>query len=99
MKRFEKIFKGKISYKRIDKYVDLVRKTLDADDEMQVSTDAATPVSSDTEEEKVPEHEIITFGSSIFSIWIPIYIRLLAFYKEIFHQIGFCYAKYLLQFL
>ena len=35
-----------------------------ADDEMQVSTDAATPLSSDTEEEKAPEHEIITFGST-----------------------------------
>ena len=39
MKRFEKIFKGKISYKRMDKYVDLVRKTLDPDDEMQVEFD------------------------------------------------------------
>ena len=32
MKTFEKIFRGKISYKRMDKYVDLVRKTLDPDD-------------------------------------------------------------------
>ena len=32
MKTFEKIFRGKISYKRIDKYVNLVRKTLDPDD-------------------------------------------------------------------
>ena len=39
MKRFEKIFKGKISYKRMDKYVDLVRKTLDPDDEMQIEFD------------------------------------------------------------
>ena len=39
MKRFEKIFRGKISYKRMDKYVDLVRKTLDPDDEMQVEFD------------------------------------------------------------
>ena len=28
----EKIFRGKVSYKRIDKYVNLVRKTLDPDD-------------------------------------------------------------------
>ena len=32
MKIFEKIFRGKISYKRIDKYVNLVRRTLDPDD-------------------------------------------------------------------
>ena len=32
MKTFEKIFRGKISYKRIDKYVNLVSKTLDTDD-------------------------------------------------------------------
>ena len=32
MKTFEKIFRGKISYKRIDKYVNLVSKTLDPDD-------------------------------------------------------------------
>ena len=32
MRRFEKIFRGKCSYKRIDKYVNLVRKTLDPDD-------------------------------------------------------------------
>ena len=36
MKTFEKIFRGKISYKRMDKYVDLVRKTLDSDDEMHI---------------------------------------------------------------
>ena len=36
MKRFEKIFRGKISYKRIDQYVNLVRKTLDPDDEVYV---------------------------------------------------------------
>lgn len=35
-----------------------------ADDETQVSTDVATPLSSDTEEEKVAEQEIITFGST-----------------------------------
>ena len=34
MKTFEKIFKGRTSYKKIDKYVNLVRKTLDPDDEM-----------------------------------------------------------------
>ena len=39
MKTFEKIFRGKLSYKRIDKYVDLVRKTLDPDDEMQIEFD------------------------------------------------------------
>ena len=39
LKRFEKIFRGKISYKRIDKYVNLVRKTLDPDDEMQIEYD------------------------------------------------------------
>ena len=39
MKTFEKIFRGKISYKRIDKYVDLVRRTLDSDDEMQIEFD------------------------------------------------------------
>ena len=39
MKRFEKIFRGKISYKRIDKYVCLVRKTLDPDDDMQIEFD------------------------------------------------------------
>jgi hypothetical protein len=32
MKTFEKIFRGKFSHKRIDKYVNLVRKTLDPDD-------------------------------------------------------------------
>ena len=39
MKTFEKIFRGKISYKRIDKYVNLVRKTLDSDDEMYIECD------------------------------------------------------------
>tara|TARA_B100000035_G_scaffold272011_1_gene247146 strand:+ start:478 stop:651 length:174 start_codon:yes stop_codon:yes gene_type:complete len=39
MKRFEKIFRGKISYERIDKYVDLVRRTLDPDDEMEIEFD------------------------------------------------------------
>jgi len=32
MKTFEKIFRGKISHKKIDKYVNLVCKTLDPDD-------------------------------------------------------------------
>ena len=39
MKRFEKIFRVKISYKQIDKYVDLVLKILDPDDEIQVEFD------------------------------------------------------------
>ena len=32
MKTFVRNFRGKISYKRIDKYIDLVRRTLDPDD-------------------------------------------------------------------
>ena len=32
MKIFVKTFRGKISYKKIDKYVNLVRRTLDPDD-------------------------------------------------------------------
>ena len=39
MKRFEKIFRGKISYKKIDKYVDLVRRTIDPDDDIQIEFD------------------------------------------------------------
>ena len=39
MKTFQKIFRGKISYNKIDKYVNLVRKTLDPDDDMQVKFD------------------------------------------------------------
>ena len=39
MKRFEKIFRVKISYERIDKYVDLVRRTIDPDDDMQIEFD------------------------------------------------------------
>ena len=39
MKTFEKIFRGKISYNRIDRYVDLVRQTLDPDDEMHIECD------------------------------------------------------------
>ena len=36
MKRFEKIFTGKISYEKIDKYVNLVRSTLDPDDDLEL---------------------------------------------------------------
>ena len=32
MRTFVKTFRGKISYEKIDKYVDLVRRTLDPDD-------------------------------------------------------------------
>ena len=32
MKKFVKTFRGKMSYKRIDTYVNLVRSTLDPDD-------------------------------------------------------------------
>ena len=39
MKTFQKIFRGKISYNKIDKYVNLVRKTLDPDDDMQLEFD------------------------------------------------------------
>ena len=39
MKKFEKIFRGKLSYEKIDKYVDLVRMTLDPDDDMQIEFD------------------------------------------------------------
>lgn len=39
MKTFVKIFRGKISYKKIDKYVNLVRRTLDPDDDMQINFD------------------------------------------------------------
>ena len=39
MKRFEKFFRGKVSYEKIDKYVDLVRMTLDPDDEMEIEYD------------------------------------------------------------
>ena len=39
MKKFEKIFRGKVSYEKIDKYVDLVRMTLDPDDDMQIEFD------------------------------------------------------------
>ena len=39
MRTFQKIFRGKISYNKIDKYVNLFRKTLDPDDDMQVEFD------------------------------------------------------------
>ena len=39
MKRFEKFFRGKISYEKIDKYVNLVRMTIDPDDEMEIEFD------------------------------------------------------------
>ena len=39
MKRFEKIFRGKISYEKIDKYVNLVRSTLDPDDNIELEFD------------------------------------------------------------
>ena len=39
MKIFEKIFRGKASYEKIDKYVDLVRMTLDPDDEIRIEFD------------------------------------------------------------
>ena len=39
MKKFEKIFRGKVSYKKIDKYVDLVRRTIDPDDDMEIEFD------------------------------------------------------------
>ena len=39
MRTFQKIFRGKISYKKIDKYVNLVRKILDPDDDMQIEFD------------------------------------------------------------
>ena len=39
MKTFQKIFRGKILYNKIDKYVNLVRKTLDPDDDMQIEFD------------------------------------------------------------
>ena len=39
MKKFEKIFRGKVSYEKIDKYVDLVRMTLDPDDDTQIEFD------------------------------------------------------------
>ena len=39
MKRFEKIFRGKFSYEKIDKYVNLVRSTLDPDDDIELEFD------------------------------------------------------------
>lgn len=39
MRTFQKIFRGKISYNKIDKYVNLVRKILDPDDDIQIEFD------------------------------------------------------------
>ncbi len=36
MKTFEKFFRNKVSYEKIDRYVNLVLKTLDPDDEAYV---------------------------------------------------------------
>ena len=36
MRTFEKFFRNKVSYEMIGKYVNLVRKTLDPDDEIEV---------------------------------------------------------------
>ena len=36
MKKFEKFFRYRVSYEKIDKYVNLVLKTLDPDDEAYV---------------------------------------------------------------
>ena len=36
MKTFVKTFRGKMSYKKIDKYIDLVRRTLDPDDYLDI---------------------------------------------------------------
>jgi|TARA_B100002049_G_C15963084_1_gene325412 hypothetical protein len=36
MKTFEKFFRYRVSYEKIDKYVNLVLKTLDPDDEVYV---------------------------------------------------------------
>ncbi len=39
MKVFERKFLGKISYKKIDKYIGLIIKTIDEDDEIQIEYD------------------------------------------------------------
>ena len=39
MKTFEKFFRYRVSYEKIDKYVNLVLKTLDLDDEVYVHYD------------------------------------------------------------
>ena len=39
MKTFEKFFRYRVSYEKIDKYVNLVLKTLDPDDEVYVHYD------------------------------------------------------------
>ena len=36
MKTFEKFFRHRVSYEKIDKYVNLVLKTLDPDDEVYI---------------------------------------------------------------
>ena len=36
MKTFVRTFRGKMSYKKIDKYINLVRKTLDSDDHFDI---------------------------------------------------------------
>ena len=36
MKTFQKFFRNKVSYEKIDRYVNLVFKTLDPDDEVYV---------------------------------------------------------------
>ena len=36
MKTFEKFFRYRVSYEKIDKYVNLVLKTLDPDDEVYI---------------------------------------------------------------
>ena len=36
MSTFEKFFRNNVSYEMIDKYVNLVRKTLDPDEEIEV---------------------------------------------------------------
>ena len=36
MKRFEKFFRHRVSYEKIDKYVNLVLKTLDPDDDINI---------------------------------------------------------------
>ena len=36
MKTFQRLFRNRVSYEKIDKYVNLVLKTLDPDDEVYV---------------------------------------------------------------
>ena len=42
MKTFEKFFRNKVSYEKIDRYVNLVFKTLDPDDEVYVHYEEET---------------------------------------------------------